>query len=347
MHCCYRTFRLLAVAVAALGFATAAHAQQATNAQPPAGAVPSPAPDAQPIAAPGASPIAGAGSPALVAGPGGMSAEGPTEPTTLSANPASAAKPKDSTAASYGLAFRWRYLMIPGWYLKVFTEKNVPLYTPGSFALEGFRRKLLSEDPVAGSRTLWELAFAVGYQDLSPPDGYWLGKGKDPVQDTDLVQVRGLSLITLDMTFVMRQYFTRYFGIHYGAGLGLGIVRGKVLRASATCDPDPVTGQCTKPYTVRNSAGQQICDAGGNCNEDPKRGATLSGTEGVPDKGPTDPHRFEETGVPPALPILNLLVGIDGRIPIPQTDQVIDIRLEGGLFDIFGFFVGFSAGYQM
>jgi hypothetical protein len=344
MHCCHRTFRLLAVAVAALGFATAAHAQQATNAQAPAGAVSTPAPGAQPIAAPGASPIAGAGSPALVAGPGGMSAEGPTEPTTLSANSASAAKPRDPTAASYGLAVRWRYLMIPGWYLKVFTEKNVGLYTPGSIALEGFRRKLLSEDRAAGSKTLWELAFAVGYQDLSPPDGYWLGKGKDPVQDTDLVQVRGLSLITLDMTFVMRQYFTQYFGIHYGAGLGLGIVRGKVLRTSA--QRDPATGS----YTVRDTdpaARRPICDTSAKCNEDPKLGATLSGTEGSQDNGPTDPHRFEETGVPPALPILNLLVGIDGRIPIRKFDQVIDIRLEGGLFDIFGFFVGFSIGYQM
>jgi hypothetical protein len=328
MHCCYRTFRLLAVAVAALGFATAAHAQQATNAQAPAGATYTPAPGAQPIAGPA--------SPALVAGPGGMSAEGPTEPTTLSANPASAAKPRDPNAASYGLAFRWRYLMVPGWYLKVFTEKNVGLYTPGSIALEGFRRKLLSEDPAAGSRTLWELAFAVGYQDLSPPDGYWLGKGKDPVQDADLVQVRGLSIITLDMTFVMRQYFTRYFGIHYGAGLGLGIVRGKVLRTSA--QRDPATGQ----YTVWNAAGQRMCDADANCRED-----LLAASEGVADRGPADPHRFEETGVPPALPILNLLVGIDGRIPIPQTNQVIDLRLEGGLFDIFGFFVGFSAGYQM
>ncbi len=339
MHFCSRTFRLVAVAVAALGFASAGYAQQATNAQAPAGATYAPLPGAQPIAAPAAQPIAGG--PPLVPGPGAVAAAGPAEPTTLSSS-ASAAPRRDPYAASYGLAFRWRYLMIPGWSLKAFTEKNVPLYTPGSIALEGFRRKLLSEDPAAGSRMVWELAFAVGYQDLTPPDGYWLGKGKDPAQDTDLVQVRGLSLITLDMTFVMRQYFTRYFGIHYGAGLGLGIVRGKVLRTSAQYDP------ATGSYTVRGPAGAPpICNAAASCNEDPTKGATLSGTEGRPDNGPTDPHRFEETGVPPALPILNLLVGIDGRIPIPKTNQAIDLRFEGGLFDIFGFFVGFTAGYQM
>jgi hypothetical protein len=333
MHCCYRTFRLVAVASVALGFASAAYAQQATNTPAPAGAVYSPVPGAQPIE--------GAGSPALVAQPAGMSAEGPADQTTLSANSASAPKPRDPSAASYGLAFRWRYLMVPGWSLNAFTEKNVPLYTPGCFGLEGFRRKVLSEDPATGGTTVWELALAVGYQSLSPPDGYWLGKGKDPSLDADLVQVRDLSLITLDMAFVMRQFFTRYFGIHYGAGLGLGFVRGKVLRTSAQYNPNSGT------YTVRNSAGQQICDASANCNEDPAKGPTLSGTEGRPDNGPGDPHRFEETGVPPALPILNLLVGVDGRIPIPQTQQAVEIRLEGGVFDIFGFFVGLTVGYQM
>jgi hypothetical protein len=114
----------------------------------------------------------------------------------------------------------------------------VPLSSYG-YALEGYRRKVDRDDP---NRT-WELSVAIGFQNMSPSDGYWLGKGKDHQrQDTDLVQAKNFSLITMDAAFISRQYFSRYFGIHYGAGLGLAVVRGKILRTSAVCDP--ATGQC-------------------------------------------------------------------------------------------------------
>lgn len=237
-----------------------------------------------------------------------------------------AMKPRDPSEPLYGIAARWRYIMVPGWFLGFFTEKNVPLYTAGSFGLEGFRRKVDKDDP---NRT-WELVVGVSYQNMSPPDGYWLGKGKNPAVDTDLVQARDLSLISMDAAFVSRQYFTPNFGIHYGAGLGLAIVRGKVLRTSARQGSN---GQ----FTVVNSAGQQMCDASAKCNE-----TLLNQSQGQPDQGPGDPHRFQETNVPGALPIINLLLGVDFRIPLPNR-QSVEFRVEGGFFD--AFFVGLTAGY--
>jgi hypothetical protein len=169
---------------------------------------------------------------------------------------------------------------------------------------------------------------------MSPPDGFWLGKGKQLTQDTDLVQAKGLGLITFDAAYVLRQYFSPYFGIHYGAGLGLGIVRGKVLRSSATCDE--VTGKCQ--VIIPNVCG------GPNppCTEQQLKESESSGR--ARDNGPGDPHRFQETSVPSAIPIINLLFGLDFPIPLPDKSN-LEFRLEGGFYD--AFFVGLSAGYVL
>jgi hypothetical protein len=164
---------------------------------------------------------------------------------------------------------------------------------------------------------------------MSPPDGIWLGKGKDINADADLVQAKGFGLITFDAAYVLRQYFSPYFGIHYGAGLGLGIVRGKILRTSATHDP--------------NTGKTEVVVAGvcGGANP-PCTDAQLKNTEGTPDLGPTGPHRFQETSIPSAIPIINLLFGLDFPVPLPDKSN-LEFRLEGGFYD--GFFVGLTAGY--
>jgi hypothetical protein len=253
------------------------------------------------------------------------------EPGAAQTDEAAVAAPnRDPSAPIYGIAARWRYIMVPGWFLDFFTQKNSPLYTPSSFGLEGFRRKVDKDDP---NRT-WELTVGVGYQNMSPPDAYWLGKGKDKAVDTDLVQVRDLSLITMDAAFVSRQYFNKYFGIHYGAGLGLGIVRGKVLRTSAQANADGT-------FQVKdNGTGQQYCGADPrNCNEQ-----KLNQSSGKGGDQASEPHRFQETSVPGALPIINLLLGIDIRAPLPNG-QALEFRVEGGFFD--AFFIGTTIGYQI
>ena len=229
-------------------------------------------------------------------------------------------------AAQYGLAFRSRWISVPSWFLGLFAKKNVALSSYG-FALEGFRRKRDKDDP---NRT-WELSVGIGYQNMSMPEGYWLGKGKDISVDTDLVQAKNFSLITMDAAFISRQYFSRYFGIHYGAGLGLAVVRGKILRTSATCDPK--TGQCnvqiTQPGDTCGGSGQSACTE-----------SNLSKSEGQEDRGPGNPHRFQETSIPGALPIINLLFGLD--FPIPDA-KGLEFRVEGGFYD--AFFIGGTAGY--
>jgi hypothetical protein len=227
-----------------------------------------------------------------------------------------------STHAKYGLALRGRWISVPNWLLGVALAKSVPLSTYG-YALEFYRRARVKSDPDA----TWEISVAVGYQNMSPSDGYWLGRGKTLAVDTDLVQFRNFSLITTDATFLWRQYFGRYFGVHYGAGLGLGVVRGKLLRTSAKCDP--TTGQCQ--VIVSNTP---VCDSQGHCNE-----AALVKSQG-PGDAPGDGHRFQEQSVPSAVPVVNVLFGLD--FPVPDA-KGLEFRVEGGFYD--AFFLGASAGY--
>jgi hypothetical protein len=299
MHRCSRVFQLFAVAL--LAFAPAAFAQENSPMPPPEPAVP--APDAVTPGEPGAAPTA----------EGFPAAEAIAPPLTAPRND-----------AKYGLAFRLRWVSVPSWFLGLFTQKNVPLSTY-SYAFEGYRRKVDRDDP----NRSWELVVGIGFQNMSPSDGYWLGKGNNIALDTDLVQARNFSLITMDAAFISRQYFSRYFGIHYGAGLGLAVVRGKILRTSARYDA------ATGNYTVVSAAGAQICNASAQCNE-----ALLAGTQGTIDKGPIDPHRFTENNIPGAVPIINLLFGLD--FPIPDA-KGLEFRLEGGFYD--AFFLGGTAGY--
>jgi hypothetical protein len=289
MHRCTRTFQSLSL-VSVLALSSLAFAQEMTDTAA-AGA------DAPGAAAMGIAPEAG-----TVAAPAAV---------------------KDPNAPQYGLAFRARWISVPSWFLGLFTQKNVPL-SSYSVGLEGYRRKVDRDD----SHRTWELAVGIGFQDMSMPDGYWLGKGKDPNVDADLVQAKNFGLITMDAAFVSRQYFGRYFGIHYGAGLGLAVVRGKILRTSARYD------KATGTYTVVGNNGVQWCDQTAKCNE-----KALTDNQGK-DNGPGDPHRFEETSVPGAIPIINLLFGVD--FPIPDA-KGLEFRLEGGFFD--AFFVGGAAGY--
>ena len=297
----HRRFSIVSLlSIAALGLSTAAFAQGATDPQAPAADAVNP----------------------------GEAAASDLAAATPAEGGAVAAKPRNLSEPIYGVAARWRYIMVPGWFLGLFTEKNVPLYSAASFGLEGFRRVIDKDDP----NRSWELLVGVGYQNMSPPDGYWLGKGKSPSVDADMVQARDLSLITMDAAFISRQFFTPNFGIHYGAGLGLGVVRGKVLRTSAQYN----NGQ----YTVRTPNGVEVCHADATCDE-----TKLNGTSNTPGADQaSDPHRFQEQSVPGALPIINLLVGIDLRAPLPNN-QALEFRIEGGFFD--AFFVGLTAGYVL
>jgi hypothetical protein len=224
----------------------------------------------------------------------------------------------------YGGGARLRYVSVPSWLLNLFTARNVPL---NSFATAGelFRRK--------GN---FDFMLSIGYQNMSPPDGNWLGKSHDPATETDYVQFKGLSLLTFDLSFIWRTWFSQSFGMHYGAGLGVGVVFGQLLRTSST-------GGCGATGDVSQCHPQNITCTNGVCNDMQLNATQLPGScrAGADVDGPGSPHRFCDNNVPGAVPIVNVVVGVDFRLPqVPG----LELKLEGGFYD--AFFLGGGLVYM-
>jgi hypothetical protein len=222
---------------------------------------------------------------------------------------------------SYGLATQLRWVSVPTWLLNLFTVRNVPLSSVG-FTLQGFRRK--------GD---FDFVVSVGYQNMSPSDGNWLGKDHDPAIDTDYVQFRNLSLLTFDASFVWHNWFSQSFGMHYGAGLGLGVVFGSLLRTSNAGCTATNAGNVTQCHPLN------VDCSSGVCNEAQLAATSARGGEMV-DSAAT-PSRFKDGNVPGAVPIVNVMLGVDFRLPqVPGWE----LKLEGGFYD--AFFLGGGIVYK-
>ena len=218
---------------------------------------------------------------------------------------------------SYGVATRLRWVSVPRWVLNLFTKQNVPLSSWAS-ALEVFRRK--------GD---FEFAFSIGYQNMTPADGNWLGKGNNASTDTDYVQVRGLGFLGIDASFIGHTRVTDWFGLHYGAGLGIATIFGNVYRTSdSTSCTDANAGNINlcHPAGVTPGSGQTI---------DQQIQALGPGTDSA-----ATPHRFSDPNVPGFLPIVNIVVGVDFKLPRTRGWEA---KLEGGFYD--AFFLGGGIGY--
>src|SRR6185295_19069112 len=134
--------------------------------------------------------------------------------------PMVAASTQEASAARWGVGARFRVTSVPKWLLGLFLKESQSL-TSYMTGREFFRR--------SGS---FDLVLGLGYQPLSPADGNWLGKGQDASTQTDYVQFRGLGAFTIDAAFIMHTDFNDVIGMHYGGGIGLGIVKGRLLRTS-------------------------------------------------------------------------------------------------------------------
>ena len=118
----------------------------------------------------------------------------------------------------YGAAARLRWVSIPKWLLNGFTKENVPL-SSWATGLELFRRK--------GN---FEFAIAFSYQNMSPPDGNWLGSSANPATETNFVHFDNFVMYGFDASLLWHTYFNDWFGLRYGAGFGIGILGGHIVR---------------------------------------------------------------------------------------------------------------------
>ncbi|HVV50302.1 MAG TPA: hypothetical protein VHO06_11625 [Polyangia bacterium] len=194
---------------------------------------------------------------------------------------------------SYGVAARLVWVSVPSWLLNAFTKNNVPLSSWGT-GVQLFRRK--------GN---FEIALAFNYQNMSPPSGNWLGSNNDPTTDASFLQFHNFALYGFDASFIWHAFFTNWFGMHYGAGIGVGILGGSIERTKN------LSG-----CTAQNVGNPSLCTPGPNSTT------------------------AELTDVPAAVPIVNAVLGVDFRVP---TLRGWEARIEGGFYD--AFFLGGGVGY--
>jgi hypothetical protein len=239
--------------------------------------------------------------------PGDTEAQAPRPPVpSASVAAAESPPPPSGEKAVFGVGLRARYVSVPSWLLGFFTKHNMPLSTFGHYGIEGFRR-----------RGNFQIALGFSYQNMSPPDGNWLGSKHDPAVDTKFLQFRGLALYTLDIAFTWQTMVTSWFGLHAGAGLGLAIVHGSIY---------PTVSQgCTETNL-------------GDLNQCQPVGFTCA--NGVCTRPEGAPALTASNDVLPVVPVVNMLVGIDFRLPDARGWEA---KIEAGFFD--AFFAGLGIGY--
>jgi hypothetical protein len=203
-------------------------------------------------------------------------------------------EPEPGTAADavvksdYGVGVRLRQVFIPKGLLEFFVEEAASGIRNWGFGIEAIRRK--------GD---FEMALGVEYESLSGEDGLWIDKGDTiPEDEVDLVEYDDFGWITVDTTFTWHTQLHPMVALRYGAGIGLGIMLGDVLRSDYVCDSSVLSlDSChlrTSPPAVN--------------------------------------IREPEDKVPPVFPVLNALVGAQIR-PVERAA----INIEVGMRSVFYF----------
>ncbi len=185
-------------------------------------------------------------------------------------------------APEFGLGLRFRTIYIPKFVIELFYEEATSsVFKPG-FGLELSRRN--------GN---FELVFGVEYENLSPDDGFFLGKDDNPnvpEQAPDYVVFDDFSWVAADVAFLFNAPLNKQLSFRYGAGLGIGVVLGEVRQTDSTCAPgtDDIQTDC-----MANPDAMQVDEA---------------------------------ADLPPVLPVVNLLAGLQWR-----PAEKLTINLETGL----------------
>lgn len=197
-------------------------------------------------------------------------------------------------SVEYGAGFRLDYVFLPSGVIEMFVERATSLSAFG-FGAELVRR-----------RGNFDLVFGFRYANVSPEDGYYTEKGRNPGEagSTDLVTFEGLSLLGLDTTFLWHARLGERVWLRYGAGIGLGVVMGDVYQTDVLCPAGTTVDQLDEGTQCMPVGAAQASD-----------------------------------DVPPVVPLVNALIG--ARI---QAAQNLFFNVETGFRDVF--FLGTGVNYM-
>ena len=171
--------------------------------------------------------------------------------------------------SEWGVGLRSNVMIVPRGLLELFWEE-----VPGGLAKPGFGLE------VTRRKGDLEIRFGLEYDSLSPSDGFFREKGGgddagNVSSKTDFVDFEGFGWVTLDAAFVFHRVIAPQFALRYGAGFGLGILKGEVRQTDSICSSDDIQNDCRE-----NPNGAQVND-------------------------PAD--------LPPVFPVVDLLAGLQYR----------------------------------
>lgn len=166
----------------------------------------------------------------------------------------------------YGVGVRARYAGLPRGVLELFVDEASSGVAHPGIGLELIRR-----------RGGFELSLGFEVESLSPEDGLWLDKGDTPPGETpDLVEFDDFGWVTVDLSVIWHTPVHDRVALRYGGVLGVGVLRGDILRTDTTC-----TGATTDTCT--------------------------------PIAGPGQGRYREAEDLPPVVPVIGALVGAQYR----------------------------------
>ncbi len=157
----------------------------------------------------------------------------------------------------------------------------------------------------------YDVVTSLDFSFTTPSDGNFLGVNHDPSVDTHFVHFDNLNFISADVSIIGHHWFTDWFELRYGAGVGLGVVLGDVylINNSSSC-------------TLANAGDISQCHPVGVDLTSPMRQQQLQATaNGMLDTAQT-PHYHVSADKPPVLPVLNILVGALFKVHRHVTLQV-------------------------
>jgi hypothetical protein len=143
---------------------------------------------------------------------------------------------KKPTPVSYGVGLRLRNVRIPRGVLELFVERAAAGISQPGFGLEVSRRK-----------KNFEIQLGLEYESLNASDGIWIDKGESiPADDVDFTEFEKFGWFTIEVSFFSHTQLHKNVALRYGAGAGIGILKGKVVHTDRVCTSDRVDS-CTQP----------------------------------------------------------------------------------------------------
>lgn len=198
----------------------------------------------------------------------------------------------DEDKAQLGVQIRLRRVHIPKGLIELFVDTAPAGAAHTGIGADFVRRK--------GS---FEFNVGFEWESLSIEDGVWIDKGDTiPADEADFLEFDGFGWVTFDASFVWSTPVHEKVRIRYGAGVGLGIVLGEILRTDYACTSSDVDS-----CTLRTNP-------------------------------PAENNKEPEDDIPPVFPVINVLAGVQIR-PVPNMAINLEAGLRTAPY--FGTTIGY------